>query len=254
MIAETIGKPIATHRAFAASHPRDGAMVLFYVAAVWAGIAFGFGFGVLRHPSPLFVQVHAAVFVGWLVAFTAQVLFIRSRHPRWHRRLGMVMAAGTVLVVCTGVATAYLSHHLHAGTPLAFPQVLSVQVGNLFAFASLIAAGVWCRKDAAAHRRLMLLAMLQLSISGYVRWLSDALNGMVHFGNAGQDFGQTFFMMHFVNVLLVLGMGVYDLATRRRLHPVYVVAATWSIAWLAFPAWLMVTPAWLPMANRLLGL
>ena len=254
MIAESIGKPAAVRRVFAASHPWDGVMTLFYVVAVWTGIIFGFGFGLLHNPAPLFVHVHGAVFTGWLTAFTVQVLFIRSGHPKWHRRLGMIMAPGVVVVVVTGVVTAVMSHRLHAGTPEGFPPVLSVQMGNLFAFATLSAAGVWFRKDAAAHKRLMLLATLQLSITGFIRWLSDRLNAMVHFGIAGQDFAQTLFMMHFVNVLLILGLGVYDLVTRRRLHPVYVAGAAWSIAWLVFPAWVMVMPAWLPVSKRLLGI
>jgi hypothetical protein len=53
--------------------------------------------------------------------------------------------------------------------------------------------------------------------------------------------------------LLVLGIGVYDLVTRRRLHPAYVLGAIWILSWQFIAKWLYVSPWWKVVSLRLLG-
>ena len=38
----------------------------------------------------------------------------------------------------------------------------------------------------------------------------------------------------------MLGLGVYDLVTRRRLHPAYVLGAIWILSWQVIAKWLYV--------------
>ena len=61
-------------------------------------------------------------------------------------------------------------------------------------------------------------------------------------------------MADFLGVsLLVLGVGVYDLATRRRLHPAYVFGAFWILGWQVIAKCLYVSPWWKGASLRLLG-
>jgi hypothetical protein len=51
----------------------------------------------------------------------------------------------------------------------------------------------------------------------------------------------------------VIAVGVYDLATRRRLHPAYVTAALWIFANEALATWLFHQPFWLAAMKQMTG-
>ena len=53
--------------------------------------------------------------------------------------------------------------------------------------------------------------------------------------------------------LLVLSLGVYDLVTRHRLHPAYVLGAIWILTWQFIAKWLYVSPGWKGVSLYLLG-
>ncbi|MGH8150222.1 MAG: hypothetical protein ACRETB_09670 [Steroidobacteraceae bacterium] len=101
-----------------------GQVFLLWVALIWLGIIVGFGRQIAAqvetHQSapPLIVFVHAAVFVGWLVLLTMQVLLIRSRRvdmhrssapPAWCRRLHPAYIEGVAYItVLQLVAVAFM--------------------------------------------------------------------------------------------------------------------------------------------------
>lgn len=234
----------------------DGYLSLSYIALIWAGIVLGFGGAIARHnqPYPLFIHVHAALFSVWLAGFTAQILLIRADNVALHRRLGIAMAFGVGVLAVAGVMTAWLVQMNNAGTPRSDPAFFSVQVGDAIGFVGLAAAGIWLRKDRVAHKRLMLLAILHMSTAGFARWLGGDIGAMVHFGHWGSSFWQTFFILHFTNDVMVLGLGAYDIATRGRLHRAYVLGAAWSFSVQAIQVGLFVSPAWAPVVRSLLGI
>ena len=53
--------------------------------------------------------------------------------------------------------------------------------------------------------------------------------------------------------IVIALLGVYDLATRGRLHRAYVLGAGWILANELAAAWLYFNPAWKPIAMQLLG-
>ena len=234
----------------------DGFLFLTYVGLIWLGMLLGFGSEIARRdrPYPLIVHVHSLVFVGWLLAFTAQIVLIRIHRPALHRRLGTVMAFGVALLAVIGPLTAYIVQHDNLGTPRSDPGFFSVQVGDVIGFVGLSVAALWLRRDGPAHKRLMLLALLQLSTAGFARWLGGPIGESVHFGNWGQSFWQTFFILHLTNDLMVLGIGAYDLVKHGRPHPAWMIGALWSFAVQAVQVGLYVTPAWLPVAKWILGM
>lgn len=251
--------PTAKRREFAATHPADGALFLIYIGLIWAGMVFGFGGEIARHirnnepPYPMILHVHSTVFVTWLVAFTAQILLIRTARPALHRRLGVAMTFGIGLLAIVGPLTAYTIHNLNFGTPRSDPAFFSVQLGDVIGFAGLSVAAIVLRRQPAAHKRLMLLAILQLSTAGFSRWLGNSIGSAYPFGYWGQSFWATFLILHLTNDVLALGIGAYDLLTRGRLHAAYVAGLAWSLGWQAIHVSLYLTPAWLPVARWLLG-
>lgn len=259
MLTDAATQPLPPRRAFAPAHPADGALFLIYITLIWIGMILGFGGEIARHiknndpPYPMILHVHSAVFVTWLVAYTAQILLIRTAKPALHRRLGMAMVFCILLMAIVGPVTAYTIHNLNWGTPRSDPAFLSVQLGDLIGFIGLSVAGLVLRKRPAAHKRLMLLAILQLSTAGFARWLGGSIGAAYPFGYWGQSFWATFLTLHLTNDVMALGIGAYDLATRGRLHSAYVLGLIWSVGCQVTHVSLYLWPAWLPVAKTLLG-
>jgi hypothetical protein len=259
MLTYTATKAPPLRSEFAAVHPADGALFLAYITLIWIGMILGFGGEIARHiknnepPYPMILHVHSAVFVTWLVAFTAQIVLIRTKNPSLHRRLGLAMVFGIGLMAIVGPLTAYAIQNLNFGTPRSDPAFFSVQLGDLIGFVGLSVAAIIYRKRPAAHKRLMLLAILQLSTAGFARWLGGPIGAAFPFGHWGQSFWATFLILHLSNDVLALGVGAYDLLTRGRLHPAYVAGLAWSFGVQVTHVSLYLWPAWLPVAKLLLG-
>jgi hypothetical protein len=144
----------------------DRNFFLIYVGLIWLGVCAGFVPQIIKHiqthtPAyPLIAHFHAPVFVSWLCLLTVHVLLIRAHRPDLHRRLGAVGAVLAGLMVVLGPTTALIVDSGKFGTPGSDPSFLSVQLTDVVAFAGLVAAAIYCRNDAAAHKRLMLLSTL----------------------------------------------------------------------------------------------
>lgn len=242
---------------FAPQHPADRNFFLLLVALIWLGVFSGFGLDMIEHVRhstrvyPLIVHVHAAIFGGWLVLLTTQLLLIRGRRPDIHRRLGMAAAWMIPVMVVVALATAWTVHRqmelLSPGR--GHPQFISINLTDMLGFATLAFAGLAMRGDSSAHKRLMLLSTLYLSTAGFARlWL-------LTIGGAGTDTFWGFFIAYNIGGDIVIAMlGVYDLATRGRLHPAYVLGAGWVLANELAAAWLFFSPGWHAISLRLLGL
>jgi hypothetical protein len=239
---------------FQPHHAWDRNFVLLYVLFIWTGICMGFGPQIVKHvaehasPYPLIVHFHAAAFVGWLTLLTAQVLLIRAGKVNIHRKLGVGGAVLAAIMLVIGPATAFTVQQLHFGKPGSDPAFLSVQLTDILAFAGLVTAGLVLRKQAAAHKRLILLATLYISDAGFARWLGESVSQWL-----GEGFWSTAASLYAVNDLLIVGMGVYDMTTRHRLHPVYAAGTAWVLANQLTGVSLLLSPAWKPWALRLIG-
>ena len=104
--------PRLPKRPFASYHPWDRNFFLLYVVLIWAAILGGFVPEIVRHylkgapPQPWMVRLHGTAFVGWLVLLTTQVLLIRKRKVRLHRRIGISGAVLAGLMVLLGIGAA----------------------------------------------------------------------------------------------------------------------------------------------------
>ena len=195
-------------------------------------------------PLPPIIHLHAAVFASWLVLFVAQTTLVLTGRTAVHRRLGVagVTLAGLMLVV--GTETAITSARLeHRGIPgVEFPDAEGFLLLNLAAivvFATLVGAGYLFRSNIHAHKRLMLMA---------------TVGGLVGPGVSRLPFASGRPAVIAVLVLAFLAAGpIYDVVTRRRVHPVYVWSAL--VALMATPpvvTALSATAAWRGIAAWLL--
>jgi hypothetical protein len=203
---------------------------LFYIAVcviAWTASVGGFLPGFIDFVNrevpypPLIMHIHAALFMGWLVFLSVQIVLIeRGGLTGWHRRLGRVGAVWAVamvvvtLLMCPGNAI----RHLSAGTarPLfEFP----LNLADMIVFSGLIASAIALRERPAAHRRLIVLASLLLLDGGCARLLNP-LVGQHWLPGALGVFQRNFLWVD----LLVLACLFYDRVTRGRIHPVHAKA------------------------------
>jgi hypothetical protein len=225
-----------------------------FVALAWLGIIMGFVPEVAgkleKHQFvfPLAVHFHAAVFVSWLVLFTTQVTLVRTGNVALHRKLGIVGVVLAGCVVVMGLVVSYVVDHAKFGTPEGDAPFLSIQLFDIVNFFCLASAGLLLRRDSAAHKRLMLLATFSIVDAGFGRWWGPGLEGAL-----GKGFFGEWMALYLGDILLIVGLGFYDLSTRKRLHPVYATGATFALSMQALAAYLYVTPWWKPIATRLIG-
>jgi hypothetical protein len=245
---------ILADKGFALEHRWDRLFFLIMAGFIWLGIVMGFGkdiahrLGTHAPPYPIIVHVHAAIFVGWLLLFTTQILLIRAHRREIHKKLGLMMVGLLGLMAIIGPLTALIVDAGKLGHPGADPAFFSVQGLDILAFVGLASAGIILRRHASAHKRLMLMSTLYISNAGYARWFGDVL---------GQSFGFGFWgaliVLYLISDLLLLGVGVYDLITRRRLHPAYVVGLIYAFGLQLLASALYHWPDWKLMATALMA-
>jgi uncharacterized membrane protein YozB (DUF420 family) len=193
---------------------------------------------------PPIIHLHALIFTSWLVLFVTQTSLVLTGKTAIHRRLGIAGVALAALMVVVGTATSITVTRLgHRGIPgVEFTDAAGFLLLNLnavFVFAVLVAAGWYFRRNAQAHKRLMLMATMSALVGPGASRLPFA---------SGKPP---------VIALLVLGFlftgPIYDLVTRRRVHAAYL----WSVplAFLAVPpivAQLSASTGWQRIAAILL--
>lgn len=249
---------------FANSHPSDRNFFLIMLLIVWAAILSGFIYDMIDLNNkgllhfPWITHVHAALFVGWLVLFTAQILFIRTRNHAIHMKLGLLGVVIAGAMVIAGFTVAVTSEARKFGTPMSDPAFIAIMFSDMFVFGVLAGAGMYLRKKASAHKRLMLMATLALTDAGFGRWLSFKVAPLIGkdyytIHSFSEGFFPFFMFQSFWPMLLMLAVGAYDLITRKRLHPVYLPALGWWLLFNLLECYLYYSPEWLQLCKRMIG-
>lgn len=156
----------------------------------------------------------------------------------------MLAAAMGVL----GPATAVVVDAARFASTGRTPEFLAVQLTDMLAFAGLTAAGLRMRAIPSAHRRLMILGLIHISDAGFARLLNGALMALL--GISAKD---TFASLYLGSDTLMLGLGVYDLATQGRLHLAYIAGIFWMIALQFTAIALLGNPTWKALSLHLIG-
>lgn len=133
------------------------------IALAAMGVAF-IGFGPSYYlkevfdsrPLPAMLHVHGAAFSAWLLLFLTQALLIRNGRFQLHRYLGYAGAVIAIVMVTTGMAVVFAKPNAtEIARALAF---LAIQ--SLALFAVFVGLAIRYRKDAATHKRLIVIATL----------------------------------------------------------------------------------------------
>ena len=243
-----------TYNGFPSRPAADRNAFIALVALVWVGVLSGFGTDSFRHVSahgldyPLIVHAHALAFVSWLVLFTVQVGLIRTARLDIHKRLGLAAAALAALMLMLGPATAIIVDAAAYARKGVTPEFLSVQLTDMVGFGLLTGAGLLARAVPSTHKRLLVLGLIFISDAGFARFLNGFVAAPLGNGLAGE-----FVSLYFGNDVLMLGLGLYDLGTRRRLHPAYAGGAILSLCLQLLGQAGLHSAAWKAVSLHLIG-
>lgn len=188
--------------------------VMAGVVAVVVAAGFGPSYASSLAPPglPFWVHLHGAVMTAWIVLFGVQAWLARRRSLTLHRRLGWLSIGLVAAMVPLGLATNALAIHRGATPPFFTPaQMMAADVLDLTLFAGLFTAAVLLRRQAAWHKRLLLCATVLLT------W--PALGRLIPLRALGLS------MIIPASVVLLIALALvgplFDLTTRRRVHPAY---------------------------------
>lgn len=238
---------MTTITAFPASISRDRwfytGITLAMVLTVFAGFAPSFYLRSASYAGPPLtplVTFHAALMTLWMLGSALQTSLIAARSTSLHRTLGWLFAALAVLIVITGPQVGISAITRDAVPPGLTPeQFLVLPFAGAVMFAVFVGLGVQQRNNAQAHKRLMLLATISVLDAAIAR-----MPGMFAAGPL------VFFAV--ADLFIVAGVA-YDLATRGRVHPVWIYGGIANVLSQLGRLVLSGTAAWASFVHFLTG-
>lgn len=160
---------------------------------------------------PWILQLHGAVYVGWLLLLLAQVALVATGRTSVHRKLGTFGIGYGILVWIMGVVVSFAAPLLHLAAGEwdmdRAAGFLIIPLGDMVLFGGFFGAAILYRRKPEIHKRLILLANVAL--------LFAAVSRIPGIGRG------TIFIFAWISPLLA-AMG-YELVTRRRVHPAYLI-------------------------------
>jgi len=160
-------------------------------------------------PTESIFYVHGTAFAAWIALLITQALLIRAGRTGVHRKVGAVGAALALVMVVLGTIAALVAARRatgFVGVPVPPLQFLAIPLFDMVLFACFVSLGIAQRRAPQNHKRWMLLATITLLAAAIARWPVLSEFGPLAF------FGLT--------DIFIIALVVWDLHTRRRLHPV----------------------------------
>jgi len=221
-ISRTLQRPPSTG---GGGRPFNMNMRLFFVVMaaaviviVFAGFAPTFylrGSFTQDRPMSFLLHVHGIVFSAWVLVFFVQTLLIARGSRRLHQRIGWIAVAIAVTMVTLVVAAMIEQLRRVGGFPPP-PLALALSAFDIVVFAILVGMAIYLRKQPNWHKRFMLSATILLLGAPMFRFVIHYV-GITDMSRVG-----------IVSTLLVdaffLPCIIYDVVTRGRIHPAYLVA------------------------------
>lgn len=180
------------------------AMGLLILSTVVIGFGQTYFFaGMLRAKLPdTLVHIHGALYVSWIFFVTVQPLLIAIGRVKWHMRLGVLGVVLPPLMVVFGVLTVFDFIRRDDGTGISPQLLMAGDFAELALFVGLTSWGLLVRRDAASHKRLMILGTMAILGPAIARW-------PIPFNPLG---------IICIQLALPLFVVLYDLWSSRRLH------------------------------------
>jgi len=202
------------------------------------------------HGAPeSFFYVHGMLFSAWILLLVAQASLISAGRVDMHRGLGTLGAGIAAMMVVIGVLGALIAAARPTGfmdVPVPPLQFLIVPLTAVSMFAIFVVLAVVNRHDPQFHKRCMLMASFALVEAAVARWPFAVMPAESPIPGIS--------VMEACLYLLLVPMIVWDVVSRRRLHPVTLWGVLAFIACFRFRLPLAETDAWQAFASWATGL
>jgi hypothetical protein len=224
--------------------------VVGFMPTYWLQLAPG------TFAGPPLVHLHAWLFSTWPLYFLVQTLFAARGQVARHRAWGLlgVSLATAMVIVGIAVANGVLVTRLEDGYGDRARAFHIVSMSMMVVFAALVAAAVACVSRPEAHKRLMVLATVTILPPAVARLFFAVSVGI---GPGLRPSGgpprtvDSVLMSALVADLLILAAIAYDVRTRGRPHPVYVIGGTIVLGAQVLRGPLSTTAWWYALADSL---
>lgn len=223
-----------THRAFFTG------LSLVMVLAVFVGFSRSYYLKDLYGAPalPTLFHVHGFLFTSWMVFLVVQTGLVATQRTALHRRLGV--GGGILAFAMTVTAMAMTMDLARRSAAAPTPDGLAFTIIPFFTiivFPVLVGGALFYRRQPDIHKRLMLLATLELVTAGVARI-------------PGAGSMPLFFLLTDLGLVAIL---VYDLITRRAPHPATLWGGLFLIASQVVRTTAGATATWLAFARLLAG-
>jgi hypothetical protein len=227
---------------------------LAFVIVIFGAVLLGFGrtfflrawfpeWVELHAPKEPYFLLHGMFAAAWFVALIAQSSLVTAGRVDLHRRSGVISIGLAAAVILTGIAARRPGGFIDIEAP---PQVfLAIPLLGLVPYAALVALAYVRRRDAQAHKRLMVLASLSIISAAVIRWPFEVMFAPSPVpGYAVYDLAALAFLLPLV---------AWDLTTLRRIHPVTLFGSLALIAWVPIIGFVSQTGWWYAFADRIIS-
>jgi hypothetical protein len=219
----------------------DRAASAVWLGILWVGMIAGFGVDFPRYlhenpPAPKITYLHGAIFTGWMLLLTAQVLLVVGDRVKIHRTLGWVTAGWGCLMAVFGPWAVIASDVVNLHSQIGDPPFLSVNIVDLAGFVIFVGWGMVLRKNPTAHRRIMILSTVALADPGFSRFTAFLWPEPI-------SVFPMFIFTFYGNLILMVAMAAWDW-WRGRLMRQFVVGASALTASLYIASFLYFWPPW----------
>ncbi len=187
------------------------------------------------------IDLHAAVFVGWIALFVTQATLVLKGRTDLHRRVGKFGIYYGFLIIAMGLFVAFnqLAYGIAAGKSAEAQSFLLIPLVDMVLFPAFFGAAVYYRRRPEFHMRLMLVATTALLIAPVARLDLGAFMAM----------DWSVFAIWLTPIYLAM---IHDFLTKRIVHPVYVIGlSVLAVSMLRIPA--AGSESWLVVARALSG-
>lgn len=210
------------------------AMSILLIATALLGFGYFQYAGISSWNAPWWVHLHAVSQMGWLGFYSFQNALVVQGDLALHRRLGVFGTFYGAWLVLTGFALSFAVPLAGRGGRAMPPtNLLAQNLVNILTFALMFAAAVSMRRHSDWHKRLMLCAVIVLSMPGVGRIT-------IMLGIPGALVRTSILI-----AMMAAGM-IFDWRTRGQVHPAYF----WCVvATLAMGLLIGGLPQFAPFAN-----
>lgn len=213
------------------------------VALLFCTVALGFArtyylAGVFHAPLPgPIIHVHGAVFSSWIIFLVAQTALVGAGRVDLHRKLGTVGFLLACLMVLVGLWAAANAAGRGSHPPgVDSATFLIVPATDILIFGTLIFFAWRARFNAAAHKRLVMVATVTLMTAAVARWPFAMVQMKI-------------IPSMVASYVFLLFIAIYDLWSTHRVHRATLLSSLFLVAidFLRFPV--AQTAAWQSFAG-----